>query len=173
MITTVSAYTLRDGKILLDNNDAAVIVDQYDGSTQNYLAHIATVEKLLPKTGKSMVASAPSGCINCTCKATNSPEDITIKGNVLALYSYKGYAVNVSFSDVCKKDLGFKDATGVLKVNCDNNVRCNFPKWTLYDCPNKDCNDGTCSKLQIPEFTIAGAIVAIIAGVLLIVYKKK
>jgi len=172
MITTVGAYTLKDGKILLDNSDTAIIVNQYDGSTQNYLAHITTVESLVPKTGLLRLTS-PTGCTNCTCTATNPSEDISVKGTLIATYSYKGLNVSVNFADVCKKDLGFTDATGVLKVNCDNNVFCNFPKWTLYDCPNKDCKDGTCTKLQIPEFTIAGLLIAIIAGITLIIYKKR
>ena len=173
MVTTVSAYTLKDGKILLDNTDTAMIVGTYDGSTQNYLAHISSVERLAPQTGSLRLAVAQVGCTNCSCSATNPTEEIDVKGNVFATYKYKGFAVSVNFSDVCKKDLGFTGATGVLKVNCDNSFTCNFPKWTLYDCPNKDCHDGTCTKATIPEFGLIAGLFAVIGAIAIVTFRRK
>jgi hypothetical protein len=168
LAVSVSAYKTENGRITLDNSDVASILNDYGGSQQAYIAAHVTQTR-----GNGLGIMAPAGCTNCKCSATNPKEDIEVKGFVNAEYLYNNFSdVTVNYTDVCEKDLGFKDE-GVLKVNCDGSAICNFPKWTRYDCPNKDCHDGTCTKANVPEFGMIAVILAVIGAVAIIAFRKR
>ncbi|MGV8171442.1 MAG: hypothetical protein ACP5OA_01985 [Candidatus Woesearchaeota archaeon] len=176
------AYNIEDGKVILDNTDAAIIMDDYDGSIQVYVTKIALENKLISvedtfkgrfRLSQVTGSSNCNSCINCVCTDTDPDDDIEVKGGVHNTYSYKDIEVETDFSDVCKKDLGFSEATGVIQVSCDGNNVCNYAQWALWDCPNNDCKNGTCTKLQIPEFTSIGLVVAVLGALAIIVHKKR
>lgn len=186
---SVLGYSIENGKVLLDNRDIADIIEGYDGDSKQYVADIIVMEGLAPKLSKNMFLMAKSSvegnpkcqaCIECSCTDTDVQDDIEVKGTVDQTYTTNGFPVIATFYDVCKKDLRnsegiiiFPEATEVLQFSCDGNSFCNFFKLTLYDCPNKDCNDGTCSKAMIPEFTTIGLLLATVISIVFIVIARK